>query len=50
MPEVDSRVRVEEAAVPPITSGTVAEVVIVGVVIVGEDARTAEPVPVIALI
>src|SRR5438067_1249679 len=44
-PEVDSSVRVELAAVPPMISGSVIEVVKVGAV-----ANTAKPVPVSSVI
>jgi hypothetical protein len=47
VPDVDSRVKVLEAVEPPITKGITAEVVIVGVIIVGEVLTTnLVPVPV----
>lgn len=50
-PEVLSSVRLDEAVVPPIMSGVVADVVKVGVVTVGEALTTkVVPVPVCAVI
>lgn len=45
-PDVDRRERVDVVPVPPITRGTVAEVVIVGVTMVGEPLNTTLVVPV----
>ena len=45
-PLVDCKVRVDDTAVPPLTSGITALVVTVGVAIVGEVANTNDPVPV----
>src|SRR3990167_3968762 len=48
-PEVERKAKVEVVSVPPITKGTVAEVVIVGVTKVGLVAKTKAPEPVSSL-